>query len=105
MGTKMSPIQVDRLLDELCIELGFCVSPTTRVRLQRHPQPEIAAMTDCLFRAKRINPQTAGAEQMFQEVLSLVATHYRAAEDAQLNHKLSMGHAFTPARRPNRSAR
>jgi len=105
MGTKLSPIQVDRLLDELCVELGFCVSPTTRVRLQRQPEPGIAAMTECLFRAKRINPQAAGAEQMFQEVLSLVATHYRAAEDAQLNQKPLMGHAFRPSRRPNRSAR
>ena len=104
MATKMSPGQVDRLLDELCVELGFCLSPTARVRLQRNPQPEIAAMTDSLFRARRINSRVAGAERMFQEVLSVVAAHYRAAEDAQLIQKLPGGQPSTPVRRVIRHA-
>ncbi len=99
MNFKPSASQVDRLLDELCVELGFCVSPQARSRLLRAPEPDIAAMTKALFRARRTNPASTDGRRLYREVLSTVINHYRAAEDGHLTQIPLVGQAGQPVRR------
>ena len=83
MNIKISRGQVDRLLDELCVDLGFCLSPRDRARLQRSPEASSVAMTEVLLRTRGIDANSTGAEQIARAVRELVTSHYRAAEDAQ----------------------
>lgn len=83
MNIKITPSQVDRLFDELCVDLGFCLSPKDRLRLQHTPESDPSAMTELLLRVRGIDADTVGAEHIARAVRELVTDYYRAVEDAQ----------------------
>ncbi|MGK5672489.1 hypothetical protein ACSNOB_06555 [Micromonospora sp. URMC 106] len=43
---------VQRLLDELCIKLGFCLPPEENRRLRESPPGEVDSFTDAVFKAE-----------------------------------------------------
>lgn len=43
---------VRRLLDELCIKLGFCLPPEENQRLRESPPGEVDSFTDAVFEAE-----------------------------------------------------
>jgi hypothetical protein len=50
------------LLDELCVELGFCVPPEERVRLQAEPVVSVDALTDAVLAAEGMDPMICDKE-------------------------------------------
>ena len=56
MKTPLRTKQIAYLLDELCVELGFCLPPDEHARLQDKPPGDIDAFTDEVFRAEGLNP-------------------------------------------------
>jgi hypothetical protein len=44
------------LLDELCVELGFCLPPTVREALMNAPPRDIDVFTDAVFAAEGMDP-------------------------------------------------
>ena len=49
-------IALQRLLDELCDELGFCLSPRARARLLQTPPTDPDEFTDAVFAAQGLDP-------------------------------------------------
>jgi hypothetical protein len=55
----LSELEVQRLLDKLCVDLGFCLPPQEQVRLSANPPDDVCAFTDAVFLAEGLNPQSA----------------------------------------------
>jgi hypothetical protein len=55
----LSELEVQRLLDKLCIDLGFCLPPQEQARLIANPPDDARAFTDAAFSAEGLNPQYA----------------------------------------------
>jgi hypothetical protein len=51
------PPNVESLLDELCVDLGFCLPPDERLRLQDAPPRDVDAFTDAVFVAEGLDPR------------------------------------------------
>jgi hypothetical protein len=45
----LSELEVQRLLDKLCVDLGFCLPPQEQVRLSANPPDDVCAFTDAVF--------------------------------------------------------
>jgi hypothetical protein len=45
---------VERLLDELCIKLGFCLPPDEKRRFEEAPPGDVDSFTDAVFEAEGI---------------------------------------------------
>ena len=58
MEVSLEPIEVRRLLDELCVGLGFCLPPADQDRLEADPPTDENAFTDAVFVAERMWPCT-----------------------------------------------
>ena len=43
---------VQRILDDLCIELGFCLPPEEQRRLEASPPENVDSFTDAVFEAE-----------------------------------------------------
>jgi hypothetical protein len=56
MAIPMSATRVDRLLSELCVDLGFCLPPEDQERLRDSPPSTIDAFTDAVFIAEGMDP-------------------------------------------------
>jgi hypothetical protein len=58
----MSPLtesQVQALLHRLCVELGLCLTPDMYDHLVTHAPSDVASLTDAIFVAEGIPPETA----------------------------------------------
>jgi len=55
----MKRSKLDQLLDLLCVELGFCLSPAEHARLASSPPSSVKAFTDAVFVAEGLDPVTA----------------------------------------------
>jgi hypothetical protein len=58
----MSPLtesQVEALLHRVCVELGLCLTPDTYDHLVTHAPTDVASLTDAIFVAEGIAPETA----------------------------------------------
>ena len=71
MKTPLRSQQIAYLLDELCVELGFCLPPDERARLQNKPPEDIDAFTDDVFRAEGLEPMAD--RQLRRQVRAKVA--------------------------------
>ena len=47
----MTPAQVGNLLDRLCVDLGFCLSPDDYMRLAENPPGDVRPFVDAVFTA------------------------------------------------------
>jgi len=79
MRSPLDATKVERLLSELCVELGFCLPPLEQARLQNSPPQDVDAFTDAVFLAEGLNPQYE--KQLRRQVRDRVAKHFRDADD------------------------
>jgi hypothetical protein len=56
MAERLSSSQVAALLDELCVDYGFCLPPHEKERLKTEPPSEVDAFTDAVFGAEGMDP-------------------------------------------------
>ncbi len=80
MNFQLSPKQVAALLDELCIDLGFCLPPNHRTRLQNEPPAEADALADAIIRAEGLDPDADIRRKLCRDVKARVAKHFKIAE-------------------------
>ena len=67
------------LLDRLCTELGFCLPPTERARLEASPPTSVQAFTDAVFVAEGIDPELAD-KHLWRQVRDRMAEHFQRVE-------------------------
>lgn len=60
-----------RLLDTLCVRLGFCLPPVEMHRLCQHPPADVQAFTDAVFIAEGMDPELAD-RHLYRQVRDLV---------------------------------
>lgn len=68
------------LLDRICIELGFCLSPIEKARLIKSSPTSVQEFTDAIFIAVGLNPQYADI-RLWRQVRDRVAEHFNAPVD------------------------
>jgi hypothetical protein len=83
MSFHLSSTQVELLLGELCIELGFCLPPDEQARLRETPPTEVDAFTDAVIQAEGLDPFSGISLQLRRDIKARIKRHFRAAEDAQ----------------------
>ena len=83
MSFQLSPNQVQALLSELCVVLGFCLPPIEQARLQASPPTEVDAFTDAVIRAEGLDRYADIPLHLRRDVRARVAEHFRKAEDEQ----------------------
>lgn len=83
MRFKLSSPQVETLLHELCVVLGFCLPPDEQARLRDSPPTEVDAFTDTVIRAEGLDPYADLPLHLRRDVRARVAEHFRKAEDQQ----------------------
>jgi hypothetical protein len=71
------PVDVDLLLYELCVKLGFCLPPEETMKLVENPPEEVDAFVDAVIRAEGLDP-TILDSRVRRQVSELVAGHFRA---------------------------
>ncbi len=77
----MSPLQIQRLLDQLCGRLGFCLPPEDQLRLRENPPEDARSFNDAVFVAEGLDPETAD-RHLYRLVRDLVArAFWLAGED------------------------
>ncbi len=79
----MSPPQVEALLAELCVVLGFCLPPDEQARLRESPPNDVDAFTDAVIRAEGLDPHADIPRHLRRDMRARVAEHFRKAEDEQ----------------------
>jgi hypothetical protein len=70
---------VQRLLDELCVRLGFCLPPDAQERLVRDPPADATAFTDAVLAAEGLDPSLA-PRALYRQVRSLVRETLRGPQ-------------------------
>jgi hypothetical protein len=66
---------VRRLLGELCIKLGFCLSPEEIRRLDESPPGDVDSFTDAVFEAEGMGDMSY--TNLRRQVRDVVARHMR----------------------------
>jgi len=72
----MSATRDDRLLAELCVDLGFCLPPEDQERLRDSPPTTIDAFTDAVFLAEGMDP--LAHPQLRKQVRERVTKYFSA---------------------------
>jgi hypothetical protein len=67
---------VERLLGEVCTDLGFCLPGAEQTRLLHSPPKSIDAFADEIFVAEGLNPRLAD-KRLWTQVREVVAKHFR----------------------------
>jgi len=52
----MTEMDVDHLLYELCVDLGFCLPPEVRESMRTSPPDGVDSFTDAVFVAEGLDP-------------------------------------------------
>lgn len=68
-------MDVTRLLDELCVRLGYCLPPEDRDRLIAGPPSSIDAFTDAVIEAEGLDPILMDTQRR-QQVRRMVAAAF-----------------------------
>jgi hypothetical protein len=77
----MSSRQIEYLLEELCVVLGFCLSPEQHARILEKPEVEIDAFTDAVIRAEGLDPYADIPTNLRRQVRAIVVKYFKASED------------------------
>src|SRR5688572_18388905 len=67
---------IGKLLDEVCLELGFCLPPWEVTRLLHSPPPSIDAFTDAIFLAEGLSLPLAD-RKLWKKVRDVVSKHFQ----------------------------
>jgi hypothetical protein len=76
--STLKPVDVETLLETLCVELGFCLPPDSYDQLVESPPGDIQTFTDAVFAAEGMNPRTA-RRQLYMQVRNRVAATFAMA--------------------------
>jgi hypothetical protein len=71
---------VDFLLGDLCVTLGFCLSPDVQAEFVARPPEDVDTFAEAVFRAEGLDPVT-GDRRLYGQVRSLVARAFVRAEE------------------------
>lgn len=55
MKPDISTRQIEFLLEELCVDLGFCLPPNVRAQLVRDPPTDVDEFADAVIRAEGLD--------------------------------------------------
>jgi hypothetical protein len=53
----LSPTDCQKLLSKLCVDLGFCLSPSEAENLVNNPPTSAVAFTNAIFVAEGLDPE------------------------------------------------
>jgi hypothetical protein len=81
MNIQMSPKQIQFLLDELCVDLGFCLSPDAQARILGDPPADVDAFTDAVIRSDGLDPHAGIPVRLRRDVRASVMKHFKTMED------------------------
>jgi hypothetical protein len=79
----LSQKQITFLLEELCIELGFCLSPEAQAQLTREPPHTATEFADAVIRAEGLDPEAGISRQLYREVKARIAKHFESGENSK----------------------
>lgn len=68
-------MDVAKLLNDLCIQLGYCLPPDDRQRIVSNPPASVDAFTDAVVKAEGFDPLLMATEQR-QQVRRIVAAAF-----------------------------
>lgn len=78
----LSPREVESLLSELCVRLGFCLPPGARERLAKSPPGDVTEFANAVFVTEGLDPSTAD-RRLYRQVRATVAEAFRKSEEEQ----------------------
>ena len=79
----MSPRQVELLLSELCVDLGFCLPIEAQARLLQDPGTDVDAFTDAVILAEGLDPDAGISLHLRRDMRARVLKHFKRAEGDQ----------------------
>ena len=79
MDSPLSHDQVSRLLDELCVRLGFCLPPADTVRIQQEPPLDARDFANAVFLAEGMDPEASDLH-LWRQVRDVIQVHFARAE-------------------------
>ena len=71
----LSEPETHRLLNDLCVELGFCLPPAGQLRLTQHPPRDVRAFADAVFLAEGLDGELAD-RRLYRQVRDMVAAAF-----------------------------
>ncbi len=74
----LSKQEAQKLLDVLCLNLGFCISPEDYKQIASDPPPSVSGFVEAVFAAEGLNPDTAD-QSLLRQVRDVVAERFRSA--------------------------
>lgn len=77
-----TPKATTRLLDSLCVDMGFCLPPDDRARLIHDAPSTEREFTDEVFEAEGLDPAVVD-RQLYREVLARVRVAYCEDEEGR----------------------
>jgi hypothetical protein len=77
---SLGPSEVETLLGQLCVDLGFCLPAESQDVLIDNPPSDPQAFTDAVFVAEGLNPQTARRD-LYRQVQDCVASAFAQAAE------------------------
>lgn len=87
MSLHISPAQIELLLSELCVELGFCLPPDAQARLKSDPPVDADDFTDAVLRAEGLDPQMV-PRHLHRDLRAKIAKRFRDAEGEHVRQRL-----------------
>jgi hypothetical protein len=88
----LTPLEVQWLLDKLCVEAGFCLPPQEQEKLRANPPANPIAFTNAVFLAEGLKPELA-ERRLYRGVHDAVVNFWRQrgseADDTTPNNRLS----------------
>jgi len=81
MNSQVSYKQIGFLLDELCVDLGFCLPPDGQAQLMNNPPADIDAFTDAVIRAEGLDPHADIPHHVRRDVRARVAKYFKSAKN------------------------
>ena len=80
--TKLNVSEVQALLYNLCVELGFCLPPKESDRLLETPPEDVNAFTEAVFLAEGMNPKHY-SRGLYRSVQAMIAEAFRLHHKSQ----------------------
>ena len=75
----MKRTSAERLLDNLCVDLGFCLPSEKYARLSNSPPNTVNSFTDALFVAEGLDPLLVD-KYLYRQVQERVAEYFKGSE-------------------------
>lgn len=82
MGQYSNRSDVARVLDKLCVDLGFCLTADQYATLESDPPMDAPTFADAVFRAEGLDPEVADST-LYRQVRDLIddASLWRLRDD------------------------